>query len=570
LDWTLKIGGAAGQGLQVIGTVVTRAFVRAGLYVFAVQDNESRIRGGHNFVQLRVSDKPVNAMSAHVDVLVALDAATVQEHLAELREDGIVVRDPAVIADAAVGDKGFDVPLEKLTADAGGQKIMENSTAVGAVLGIVRFPIERLAPLFEQEFSPKGRAVVDANLKVAQAGYDYAVANCTRCKLTIKPQEQPSQMILSGHQAVALGAMAAGLRFMSAYPMSPSTTITEFLAQQAIEYGIVVEQAEDEIAAINLAIGAGYAGARAMTATSGGGFSLMVEGVGLAGVTETPVVIVDAQRPGPGTGLPTRTEQGDLLFVIHSAQGEFPRAVLAPGDAEQAFHLTAKAFNLAEKYQMPVFILTDQYLADSIWTTPPLDLSRIVVERGELLAAGAPADYRRYEVTESGISPRAIPGAGAALVVADSDEHTDEGHITESAAVRNDMVAKRMRKLELARAEIAPPEAYGPKKSKVTLISWGSNRHVVHETVDILNAAHPDSANSLHFTELWPFPMEVVLQLFKDAGQLIAMENNATAQFAHLIRSETGIHIEKSILKFDGRPFIPEHLADAVRKEMSY
>ena len=569
MDWTLKIGGAAGQGLQVISSLLTRAFVRAGLFVFTAQDSESRIRGGHNFVQMRVSDRPVNALSAHVDVLVAFDAESVQQHMAELRDDGVVLLDPAMVKGIDAHDRVFAAPLGQITAEAGGQKIMINSTAVGVVLGMVRFPVERIAALLEQEFADKGQDVVEANMKVAHAGYEYALANCTSCHHVIEAQEQPPQMILSGHQALALGAMAAGLRFLAAYPMSPSTSILEFIAAHAAEYGIVVEQAEDEIAAINFAIGASYAGVRAMTITSGGGLCLMVEGIGLAGMTETPVVIVDAQRPGPSTGLPTRTEQGDLLFVIHASHGAFPRAVLAPGDAEQAFYMAARAFNLAEKFQIPVLLLTDQYLADSLWTTPPLDLARISIDRGELAAADTGAEYHRYQLTETGISPRAIPGAGPALVLADSDEHTHEGHITESARVRNEMVQKRMAKLEQLRAEMALPERYGPEEASVTLLSWGSNRHVLREVVDLLNAAQPHYANCWHFTELWPFPATAVEPLLQKATRLIAVENNATAQFAQLIRMETGIRVHQSILRFDGRPFIPEEVADAVQKEMT-
>ena len=282
-----------------------------------------------------------------------------------------------------------------------------------------------------------------------------------------------------------------------------------------------------------------------MTTTSGGGLCLMVEGIGLAGMTETPVVIVDAQRPGPSTGLPTRTEQGDLLFLIHASHGEFPRAILAPGDAEQAFYLAAKSFNLAEKYQIPVFIMVDQYLADSLWTTLPLELSRIVIDRGELLPADTGVDYKRYSLTDSGISPRAIPGR-AALVLADSDEHTQEGHITESAQVRNETVQKRLRKLERLRAEIALPESYGPEDASITLLSWGSNRHVLREVVDILNKQQPGQANCWHFTELWPFPAFAVEPLLKRATRLISVENNSTAQFAKLICMETGIRVHQT------------------------
>ena len=569
MDWTLKIGGAAGQGLQVIGGMLTRTFVEYGLYVFTGQDSESRIRGGHNFLQLRVSNKPVNAFASRVDVLVAMDLETIRAHISELDEDGIVVWDPAAVAYTDADDRGFAVPLAKLTTDAGGQAIMMNSTAAGVVLGMVGFPREAITSMLNREFGRKGEAAVAANIIVALSGYDYASNNCKICTKTIGPRKTKGHMVLTGNQAIALSSIVAGLRFISAYPMSPSTSIIEFIAQRSAEYGIVVEQAEDEIAAINMAIGASYAGVRAMTATSGGGLCLMVEGIGLAGMTETPIVIVDAQRPGPSTGLPTRTEQADLLFLVHAAHGEFPRAILTPGDASQAFYLTAKAFNLAEKYQIPVFLMTDQYLADSSWTTDPVDLSKITIERGDLLPDTAPADYRRYAINNTGISPRAIPGAGPALVVVDSDEHTEEGHITESANVRVAMMNKRNRKLDLLRAEIAPPKRYGPKKAKATLLCWGSNLHLVCEAVDILNARAKSSANCYHFAEIWPFPEEAISKLLKGAGVLMTVENNSTAQLAQLIRTETGIQVGSSILKFDGRPFTPMQVADAAQKEVA-
>lgn len=565
LDWTLKVGGQAGQGMQAIGAVIGHAFVRSGLHIFVIQDFESRIRGGHNFLQMRVSDRPVNAVRGAVDVLVALDAETVNAHLGELRSNGIVVWDPEMVKNVDAGERGFPVPLTKLTTESGGTKVMVNTAAVGAVLGMTRFPVDKLTEFIELEFAHKGSEVVATNLKVARAGHEYAIKNCKICHDEIAPLAVERRMVVTGHQALSLGAIAANVRYMSAYPMSPSTSIIELLARQAERFGIVVEQAEDEIAAINSAVGASFAGARAMTATSGGGLCLMVEGIGLAGMTETPVVIVDAQRPGPSTGLPTRTEQADLLFLIHASHGEFPRAVIAPGNAEQAFACMARAFNLAEKYQTPVFVMTDQYLADSMWTIPGLAPSQISIDRGELLGGDAPADYRRYADTESGVSPRAVPGAGPALVVADSDEHTDEGHITESAAVRTVMMDKRMRKLEHMRREMNPPELYGPKTADVTLLSWGSTWGVAREAVDILNGEKFGTANMYHFTDMWPFPADALGKLPKKA-RLVSVENNATGQFARLLRMETGITVPYSVLRYDGRPLLADDVASTIRE----
>ena len=283
-------------------------------------------------------------------------------------------------------------------------------------------------------------------------------------------------MLLTGSQAIAFGAMASGLKLYSGYPMSPATTIMEFVSTQAASYNIVLEQAEDEIAAINMVIGANFAGVRAMTATSGGGFCLMVEALSLAGMTETPVVIVVAQRPGPSTGLPTRTEQADLNLVMHAGHGDFPRAILAPGSPEQALSLMSKAFNLADKYQTPVIVLGDQYFGDAYFSVDEFDLGGITIDRGHVLTnedLPSPGDYQRYAPSKSGVSPRILPGQTGAVLYADSDEHTEEGHITESGAVRNQMMHKRMQKLEGLRREIGPPEIYPSGQAELVLLGWG-------------------------------------------------------------------------------------------------
>lgn len=327
-------------------------------------------------------------------------------------------------------------------------------------------------------------------------------------------------------------------------------------------------QPEDEIAAINMIIGAGYAGVRVMTATSGGGFCLMVEGLGLAGMTETPIVVVDAQRPGPAIGLPTRTEQGDLQFILHAAHGEFPRAVLAPATIEDWFWLTIKAFNLAEKYQLPVILLTDQHLASSYTTVERFNLSKVTIDRGLLFSeekAGA-SEYKRHEITKSGISPRAFPGQERTLVVTDSDEHDETGHLIEDAETRTKMMRKRMRKLFSLKKEIAAPQLYGPKRAETTLIGWGSTYGGICEAVDILRREGV-GVNLLHFNELWPFPSEAAVDVLAKAEDSYVVENNATGQLAHLIQAETGRKVSGKILKYDGRPFTPAYIAQEIGKE---
>jgi 2-oxoglutarate ferredoxin oxidoreductase subunit alpha len=364
---------------------------------------------------------------------------------------------------------------------------------------------------------------------------------------------------MNGNEAVALGALAAGVRFCSFYPMTPATGIPLNLAAEARAMGLVVEQAEDEIAAINMAIGASFAGAPSMVATSGGGFALMTEGVSLAGMTETPVVIVVGQRPGPATGLPTRTEQGDLEFVLHAGHGEFPRAIFAPGTPEQGFRLSRKAFDLAARYQGPIFLLTDQFFADSYRAVAPFD-----VEALPFVAAGIEGDasnvpYRRYAITASGVSPRLLPGMTRHLVVVDSDEHTEDGHITEDLTVRKAMVEKRLKKGQGLKAEVVPPELVGDGEPDLLLVCWGSTQGAVEEAAARVRAGGARVA-TLHFSQVWPLVPEQFLSYLEQARGVVGVESNAFGQFARLIRRETGFAIQRQVLRYDGLPMTPEYI----------
>jgi 2-oxoglutarate ferredoxin oxidoreductase subunit alpha len=374
------------------------------------------------------------------------------------------------------------------------------------------------------------------------------------------------RMLISGSHAVALGALAAGLRFYSAYPMSPSTTIMEVLASFADEAGLVVEQAEDEIAAINMAIGASYAGARAMTGTSGGGFSLMVEALGLSGMGEIPLVVIDVQRPGPVTGLPTRTEQSDLKFVISASQGEFPRMVIALRNQEDSFYQTMRAFDLAERYQIPVILLSDQYIGDGTATVKPFDPKRVRVADIET-QHDIEGEYLRYRYTENGVSPRLIPGKSKHLVAIDSDEHDERGWITESAEVRTQMMDKRMKKMEAIRAELLEPEFIGPEDFDTLIVGWGSTWGPISEAVGLLNAEANGRFAALIFGDVYPLPQKLLMQKAKQASRLIHVEQNATGQLAGLIREETGLVFIGSILKYDGRQITAEEIVERIRKE---
>jgi 2-oxoglutarate ferredoxin oxidoreductase subunit alpha len=568
VDLNIKVGGAAGQGIQTIGGVLAKSFLRGGLHVFGIQHYYSRVRGGHNYFQIRVNKNPISAMTEAVNVLIALDAASIEKHLDELEKEVVIVdRDEVKIE--SEGASIFHVPLSKIALDKGGGKLYSNSVATGAALGLLCYDFKILSRVLSGIFKKKGDVVVRKNLDAAKAGYEYAQDNYPgRCHYVLNPVKKPKKrMLITGNEAVGLGALASGLKFLSAYPMTPSTGVMNYVAANADKFNVVVEQAEDEISALNMAIGASFAGARSMTTTSGGGFSLMVEALGLAGMTETPVVIFLSQRPGPATGLPTMTEQGDLEFVLHAAQGEFPRCVLAPKTAEDAFYLTPKAFNLAEKYQIPVFILSDQYLADSIFTCEKFQSSKIKIDR-QLLSDSEirGIEYKRYKITSTGISPRALPGQAGVLVVADSDEHDEEGHIDESVENRIKMTDKRLGKIERLKKEISPPEIYGPKSTQLTLIGWGSTYGPLKEAVQMLRAKEI-SVNLLHFNEIYPLPMEPTASILKKAKKTICLENNATGQFARILKVEIGFSVSDKILKYDGRPFTLELILEELEKK---
>jgi len=571
-DVTIRIGGEAGQGMKIIGSLLGKVFVRSGLWVFTNQDIMSRIRGGHNFSQIRLSSQPIRNPSGQVDILVCLDKNTLDLYKEEV--ETLIIYDPdKVKGESLPGEKHLAVPLGKIAKEKGQDPRMANSVASGSVLAVLGLPLDPLLKLLEESFASKGEKVIRANKVCAKAGYDLARDNYKGkiiCK-AISAKSKQTKMLITGSEAMALGALASNVRFYSAYPMSPATSIMEYLASKKKKCGLIVEQAEDEISAVNMAVGAFFCGARAMVATSGGGLALMVEGISLAGMTETPLVIVDCQRPAPATGLPTRTEQADLLFIVHCAHGEFPRAVLAPSTAEEAFYLINKAFYLAEKYQSPVFILGDQYLNDSSWTVEPFHLEN-TFKGSQSLFFKKDMDqipsyqYRRYEITESGISPRILPGTPNQVLYADSDEHTAEGHITESAEVRCKMVKKRLRKNTGLFEEMSLPRIYPDKEAYLYTVSWGSTLGVVDEAVRILREKGWNMGY-IHFSEIYPLREDVLPQEIRKNASLIGVENNATGQFAKLLRMETGLEIKERVLKYDGRPFTPQELVRIIQEK---
>jgi 2-oxoglutarate ferredoxin oxidoreductase subunit alpha len=520
----------------------------------------SRIRGGSNSTEIRVTSKRRCAYVHKIDLLIPLDKDAIP-HLADrVSDQTIIIGDQEKLTtDRPI----IDVPFSKIAREIGGA-IYANTVGVGMILGLFDEKPEILDTFLKEFFKTKSPEIIDNNIAAGRRGHEIGRSLFGPGKIEIRIEHHPEvkdEIIISGIEAISLGAIAGGCNFISAYPMTPSTGVITFLSEHAREFGIVAEQAEDEISAINMALGAWYAGGRGMVATAGGGFALMVEAVSLAGMIESPIVISVGQRPAPATGLPTRTEQGDLDHVLYSGHGEFPRAVFAPGSLEQAFYLTQKAFNLADKCQSPVIILSDQYLVDSYYNMPMLDLSQITVEN-QFVKTGE--GYKRYQFTQNGISPRGIPGYGTGVVCLDSDEHDETGHITEDYGMRTNMVNKRLKKMDLIKQEIVPPELIGKHDYDTLVIAWGSNYSGVIEALENIGR---DDVSFLHYSQVWPLHPSTADYLWK-AKRTIIVENNATSQFGKLIRQETGIEITRKILQYNGLPFSVEELTEKISQSL--
>jgi 2-oxoglutarate ferredoxin oxidoreductase subunit alpha len=557
-DLNILIGGAAGQGVHAITGPLAKALVRRGCQVHVSQSYQSRIRGGHLFNVIRVSDQSLLSCREGVDILVALNQETLTLHQPELSPGGFVIFDESQVKQAPPGVKSLALSPDTVLPETDAGDIAVNAGACGAILGLLHVPVEGLVSLLEETFAAKGAEVAGWNRQAAQHGFDMGKAQGHPFSLADIAQPSEPHLLISGHEALALGALAGGLTFMCGYPMTPWTSLFNAIGTRAARWRVVVEQTEDEICAINMAIGASFAGARVMTGTSGGGFCLMTEGVGLAAMSETPVVVVNSQRPGPSTGLPTRTSQGDLAMVLSAGQDDFPRAVLAPGTPAQGYLLGAKALHLAERYQTPVFILTDQYFGDS----------QLTYTAGAFPAVGAPPampqgatgeNYQRYSFTEDGISSRRFPGFGPEIVVGDSDEHTPDGHLTEDLSVRIQMHNKRLAKLKGLYGDMGKITTMGDPAAPLVLMTWGSSSGAAAEAVARLSQ-DGTPARLVHLAELWPFPRRAVAEALQDCQKLVLVEANATGQLHRLLRQETGYKADEMIVRYDGLPFTPEYI----------
>lgn len=570
-EFVWKIGGEAGYGIMLTGRIFAKACTRSGLNVYAYSEYPSLIRGGHNVMSIRVSNEQIYSPVKTVNILVALNKETIDKHQKYLAPSGIIIYDSDEIKEKISFRKDISVvpvPMQELVKQVQGVKIMRNIVGLGATASLINLDLKILEQTIISAFGGKHKTIeiVQKNLKALKHGYEFIRNNFKKespYKLN-RNRNQTGRIILDGNEAITLGALKAGCKFYAAYPMTPATSILHELAALEREYGLIVKQTEDEISAINMTIGASYAGVRAMCATSGGGFCLMTEGLGLAGITETPIVVVNAQRPGPSTGLPTRTEQGDLRFTIHASQGEFPRVVIAPGDIDECFHETFNAFNLAEKYHLPVIILTDKFLAASYVSTKSFETKNLKVIR-ESFAKTLGKNYLRYAFTNSGISPRSVPGEKGGIFIATGNEHNPYGHISENPENRTKMVDKRSRKLEKLMKELPEPKLYGSKNAKLTIVSFGSLKGPILEAIKILDK-EKIKVNYLHFSYVYPLKIKTLQQTAKKTKKLLLIEQNSTAQFRSLIKEHALIDIPNTLLKYDGRQLTPEEICERVRK----
>lgn len=588
---SIKITGPAGFGIKVTGIMLAKIFIRKGLNVFAYTEYPSLIRGGHNTYQIDISDKPVNSSKEKCDILIALDKKSIDVEAKNLCENGIILYDESFEMEhqniKTLEHRKINlvaVPFFELAKKAGGE-IMKNTVAVGALLGILDLKLDEFNNILKQEFKDK-KGVGEKNILAAELGKEFVEKKSSKWENNGIPSllkdlkvVRDDRVLMTGNQTSAMATIASQCQVYVAYPMTPATDILHILEAKQKETGMLVHQPEDEIAGIHVALGASFSGARSATGTSGGGFALMNEGLSLAGMLELPLVLFEVQRPGPATGNPTWTEQGDLNYVINAGHGEFPKIVITPGTPEQVFSLVQNAFNLSDKFQTPVIVLTDKHLGESSFTVSKNIFSeihkKIISYQLSVIRNNNKNLFERYKITKTGVSLRTIPGVsgGEHFVtgvehhengircgeyIANSDEHNEVGFSNELPEMRKKMMDKRMNKLEEIRKEIPLPKIYGPKSADKTLVCWGSTFGACYDAIQ-----ENKKANLIHFEYVWPMPkgLDKFLAKFK---KLVLVENNKTAQLGKLIRQETGIEIKDKILKYDSRPFWSEEIMEKI------
>ena len=572
IDFSLGIGGAAGQGVATPGNMLSKLFARRGLHINAYNAYQSIIRGGHTFLTLRTSEAPVRCMGDKLDMMIPLNQDTMDRHLPRMVKGSAVLFDgdkikPGVVAD---GVQLCPLPLGEMSKTP----LHYNTIAIAAVLRLVGVELEGFEQMLAERFAKKGEQVVRENVAAARAGYQYAAAHFKPFPFRLPDTGKPLA-VATGNESMAMGGVAAGVKFYCAYPMSPATGILMWMAAHARKLGIMVRQVEDEIGVINMAIGAAHTGCRAMCATSGGGFALMTEALGAAAMMEIPVVCVNVQRAGPATGVPTKTEQGDLWQVLGAGQGDYPRLIVAPTSIADSFHLVPQLFDLADKFQCPGILLADLLISEGFSSLDPAELDfNPPRDRGQVLdfdgGAGDGSSYQRYAFTADGVSPRALPGTpGHAHVVA-TDEHDEAGVLISDEFTnphkRRAMMEKRQRKMDSILPLIDPPRLSGPKDAEVTLVGWGSTDGVIDEAVEKLRDEQGIAASHLQVKWMVPLHAEAIVSALSGSKKVVIVENNYSGQFARYLRSETGIDADAHIRKYDGEPLLPHHISQGVQQ----
>jgi 2-oxoglutarate ferredoxin oxidoreductase subunit alpha len=585
MDFTWLIGGEAGFGIMTTGVVFSKIASRSGYHLIDYVEYPSLIRGGHNAYEVHVSENEISHLKPEIDVLICLNKETYEKHKHRLTSSSMVIFDQEEF-EIKDNFKKVNIPFKKILSDLKGQPVMKNTIALGASIGLLGGDINKLLKIIEEQFAKKGEAVINFNKQFVQVGYDEVKKNYSNKILNyLTKKHSDEKLVITGNDAFSLGSVIADCRVYSAYPMTPSSSVLTDLASWQEKVGMVVRHAEDEISVINTAIGSSFAGVRSAVGTSGGGFALMVESISFAGITEIPLVVFIAQRPGPATGMPTWTEQSDLLFTVFSGHGEFPKIVLAPGDNEEMIELTAKAYNLADIYQLPVIVMSDMFLSESHKTVSKKFVDNFVskykVNRGKMVdqitnnksqitiesqnSNIKSKNFLRYKLTEDGISPRLIPGTPGFFYQANSYEHVEDGHTTEDSEPRIKQVDKRAKKwLTYLKKDFAMPKVYGDlEKSKIVFVSWGSNKGAVLQAQKLLSEKGTSSA-FIHFNHLYPLDKEKITAILNQNKRYILVENNSWGQFGKLLTMETGVEIREKILKYDGRPITAEEIVGKI------
>jgi len=580
LEFVLRVGGAAGDGVSSTSESFSKVCSRSGLHVWTYSSYQSVIRGGHVWTQVRAGVDPLLSHGEDPDILIALNQQTLDVHQGEVASGGAIIFDAentkADPAKSRAGVRHLGIGLRRTAQEFSKNALMRNTVALGAAVALLELDFRHVESAFKDIWGDKKPEIVEQNIGAAKAGAGTVAQQGGSLGFGLRLSNEP-RILMTGNHAICLGALAAGCKFLAQYPMTPASSILHWMAINGPGRGVVVKQVEDELAAVNMAIGAGFAGVRAMTATSGGGFSLMVEGLGQGGMTETPVVAILVQRAGPSTGLPTKTEQGDLNLALGAGQGDWPRAILAPRNPEECFTLTAQAFNLAEIYQTPIIVVSDLYLSEGYRTIDPLDFN-VPIVRGMMAADGGPVSgFRRYRHTDSGVSPRAFPGMKGYQHIAATDEHMESGElisdvlagVPEHIEERKRQMEKRMRKIEGLRKDTPPPELWGPSHADVTLITWGSTQGPAREAIRRVEAGEGITANVVESPTLFPVHGDETLDLLRGSKRTLAVEGNYTGQFARLLRAETGFQPDRFFGKYDGEPFTAREIAAKILEVVS-